>query len=333
MSEKNDQVANSTLVLLQHHNLPRPKELWGCRHTLALLGFLGLSLVYAMRVNLSVAIVAMVKENNTAHYNNTSDNDGCPVPDDYDDNDSGNYVKLIRRMGEFDWDDSTRGLILASFFYGYTLTNFVGGRMAEYLGGKIVFGTGIFLTAILTLLSPVCARASTTLFIIIRILEGFTEGVTFPAMNFMLASWVPQAERPKFSTLVYTGVEFGTVATMAATGWLCDSDFMGGWPSVFYIIGVLGVVWSIAWFLLVFNHPQLHPRISEEEREYILHYCGKKPEKFQNKSNWKEIFKITVVTELIFEGLNKILNILQHSSTFFNILQQLPNSYRQTELS
>nr|XP_053635789.1 sialin-like [Cherax quadricarinatus] len=230
---------------------------------------------------------------------------------------SNNVVRRINpQNGEFDWDDSTRGLILGSFFYGYALTNFLGGRMAEYLGGKIVFGTGILLTAILTLLSPVCARASTTLFIIIRILQGFTEGVTFPSMNFMLASWVPQNERPKFSTLVYAGVQFGTVVTMAATGWLCDSDFMGGWPSVFYIFGVLGVVWSIVWFLLVFNHPQLHPRISEEEREYILYYCGKKREKALPLP-WKAVFTSLPVWAIIVVHFG-------NNWGFYTLLTELP---------
>lgn len=55
---------------------------FGARHVFALMGFLGFVNVYAMRVNLSVAIVVMV--NNTAidHHNNGSsvDNSTCPVP-------------------------------------------------------------------------------------------------------------------------------------------------------------------------------------------------------------------------------------------------------------
>ena len=39
---------------------------WGTRHTFTLLSFLGMANVYAMRVNLSVAIVAMVKHGDSS---------------------------------------------------------------------------------------------------------------------------------------------------------------------------------------------------------------------------------------------------------------------------
>lgn len=73
-----------------HLLVPRPKEFWGGRQTLGLLGFLGFAGVYAMRVNLSVAIVAMVKSAPT----NSSEYDACPLPDDYDPEDSGNEVSV-----------------------------------------------------------------------------------------------------------------------------------------------------------------------------------------------------------------------------------------------
>lgn len=52
---------------------------WGTRHTLVLLGFLGFANVYAMRVNLSVTIVAMVNHTAIPHINQTSV-DICPEP-------------------------------------------------------------------------------------------------------------------------------------------------------------------------------------------------------------------------------------------------------------
>ena len=42
-----------------------------------------------------------------------------------------------------------------------------------------------------------------------------------------------------------------------------------GWESVFYVFGSLGVLWFLAWSLLVFDGPDKHPRISHDEREYL----------------------------------------------------------------
>ena len=60
------------------HTGPR----FGYRHVFSLLGFLGFLNVYAMRVNLSVAIVAMVNStSNSGTANNTNITDGtCPAP-------------------------------------------------------------------------------------------------------------------------------------------------------------------------------------------------------------------------------------------------------------
>ena len=59
---------------------------------------------------------------------------------------------------------------------------------------------------------------------------------------------------------------------MAVGGWLCNTTFLGGWPSVFYIIGGLGVIWGILWFLLGHDLPEQHPRISPSELQYILEH-------------------------------------------------------------
>ena len=55
---------------------------FGYRHVFSLLGFLGFLNVYAMRVNLSVAIVAMVNSTSSSHFtNSTNVTDGtCPAP-------------------------------------------------------------------------------------------------------------------------------------------------------------------------------------------------------------------------------------------------------------
>ncbi|XP_042238110.1 sialin-like isoform X2 [Homarus americanus] len=187
------------------------------------------------------------------------------------------FLRPRLKDGEFPWGETEQGLILGAFFYGYVLTNMLGGRLGELVGGKIVFGIGVLVTSIMTIFTPVVARASTPLFIALRVIEGLGEGVTFPAMNSMMAKWVPPLERSKMSSLVYAGAQFGTVISLPISGLLCQSSFLGGWPAVFYVFGVCGLLWFIVWMLLVHNTPESHPRISLDEKIYIQTTLNQSP--------------------------------------------------------
>lgn len=72
--------------------------------------------------------------------------------------------------------------MLGSFFYGYVLSQIPGGRLAEIVGGKYVFGLGILFTSLFTFLTPIAARLSLPALVLVRILTGLSEGVTFPSM-------------------------------------------------------------------------------------------------------------------------------------------------------
>ncbi|XP_069970495.1 sialin isoform X3 [Penaeus vannamei] len=243
------------------------KSKFGERHVLITLLFFGFAVVYAMRVNLSVAIVAMVK--NRPHTKKVSQeyDDTCPLPATQKSKDA-----AMETNGEFDWDEQTQGMVLGCFFYGYLLTNYIGGRLAERFGGRLVYGLGVTLTAALTVISPYAARHSTSAFVFIRILEGMTEGVTFPAMNVMMSYWIPPQERARSLTQSVGGCQFGTVVTLSISGWLSQTEW--GWPSVFYLFGVLGLVWGYFWFRYAYDSPDQHPRITAAEKLFIKQGIG-----------------------------------------------------------
>lgn len=71
-----------------------------------------------MRVNLSVAIVAMT-ENQTL-----KNSDGS-----------------LTYKQDFDWNARERGFALSAFFYGYIMTQFIGGFIASKYGGTLVSHT------------------------------------------------------------------------------------------------------------------------------------------------------------------------------------------------
>lgn len=47
--------------------------------------------------------------------------------------------------------------------------------MAEKFGGKLIYGLGVFLTAVLTVISPFAAYIGLVPFVAVRVAEGFTE--------------------------------------------------------------------------------------------------------------------------------------------------------------
>lgn len=64
---------------------------------------------------------------------------------------------------------------MGSFYYGYVIAQIPAGILAQKYGGKHVFGIGMLMTALLTLLTPFAARAGPMYLIAFRVLEGIGE--------------------------------------------------------------------------------------------------------------------------------------------------------------
>ncbi|XP_029848750.2 sialin [Ixodes scapularis] len=243
---------------------PKSKACLPMRYVMCFMISLGVFLVYSMRVNLSVTIIAMV--NTTATDANSTDmvNMACPVSSNQTSPDDS------KKTGEFLWDQVTQGYVLNAFFYGYIITQIPGGWVSEVISPAWIFGGGIGITAVLTLFTAVVARASLPAFLVLRALEGLSEGVTYPSMYALIARWSPVRERSFLATVCTLGSLLGTIVTLPVAAVLCEHGFDGGWPSVFYLSGLLGFVWVVAWFLLSSATPEQNRLISAEERKYIV---------------------------------------------------------------
>ncbi|KAK4293223.1 hypothetical protein Pmani_034057 [Petrolisthes manimaculis] len=251
------------------------------RLSLAFLTSAGVTILYILRINMSVAIVAMVDLAPESHNSSKGTHVAYCISSaqvnetmsmDYDQLDDLSTTLPPTDMEEEEntkmvLTGAQRGLVLGAFFYGYAITNIPGGRMAETYGSKRVYGGAILIGGILTLLTPVAANAHYIVLILLRTLIGLSNGVVYPAMNAMVARWIPPLERPRFMSFTYMSNTLGTVITMPVCGFLIA---WVGWPSVFYFSGTVAILWSILWFLFMFDTPAQHPRISPQERDYII---------------------------------------------------------------
>nr|CAH7726653.1 unnamed protein product [Callosobruchus chinensis] len=167
------------------------------------MGFLAVVNAYTMRVSLSIAITEMVAPPNSTHI---VDPDACTASD------SGSKASVTDKSILYDWDEKTQGLILSSFYWGYVISHLPGGIMSEKFGGKYSLGLGILSTAIFTLITPWVIYATDgdwKALVLLRVVVGLGEGTTYPALNALLAKWVPLGERAKLGTLVYAGSQIG----------------------------------------------------------------------------------------------------------------------------
>ncbi|XP_067614238.1 sodium-dependent phosphate transport protein 1 isoform X2 [Eurosta solidaginis] len=186
----------------------------------------------------------------------------------------------------YDWSPAVRSVILSSFYWCYVLSQVVGGIATQYFGTKKVFGWSQFATALCSVCIPVGADIHYTVVIILRSVQGFASGLTWPAMYAIVGFWIPLAERSRFMSS-FQGFSIGIGLTYPLCGFIIN-EF--GWRYVFYTTGSLGMLWCILWYYLAFNTPKEHPRISTKEFEYIeFTVSAEAKEALGMKVPWKSI--------------------------------------------
>ena len=191
-------------------------------------------------------------------------------------------VAILPMQEAYGWSETTKGFVLSSFFIGYMIAQAPAGWLTNKIGGKFVLGFAVLSWSIFTLLTPPAAFVSFTLLILVRIAMGLGEAAMFPATYGLLGSWVPVAERSRSTSFLISGVPLGTLFALLTTGWII-SRF--GWPSVFYIFGMVGIIWTVVWYFKSSNSPAEYPGISEVELELLSETKDNKNNKEKDLKN------------------------------------------------
>lgn len=140
--------------------------------------FVAMLIAYALRSNLSVAIVQMV--------DNSSNKD----------------------FEEFNWDESTQSLILSSFFWGYVVGMLPAGEITQKYGARYLILGSILVCSILNLLTAVSASLGYEYVLLLRFLQGMCQSFVHPCSHNMLSKWAPVEERGVLCTFLYAGEMF-----------------------------------------------------------------------------------------------------------------------------
>ena len=219
--------------------------------SLKLLAFCGQMLANMNRSVLNITIVGMVKQ---AQLEDNA-NDDLPGM-------------------KFNWEEDMVGILISGFGIGYFFTQYLGGRLSEMIGFKRVYGVAIFVSSLLTLLTPIIlwfVPYPAWLFFAIRILQGVFLGPTFPSVHAMAAQWVAPKKRGSFISLVYFGNAFSMSTSNIIFSWLIQYI---NWESCYFAVSVLSVFWLYFWWCYVYDSPDKHPTIAKYEYDEIMGSIG-----------------------------------------------------------
>ncbi|CAF0884868.1 unnamed protein product [Brachionus calyciflorus] len=271
-----------------------PSFLFSTRFVVTVMAFFGYCLQYMLKINMGIAIVCMV--NNTAlREASVSDNHSkivvntsvldskCKISSSHSSGLNGNFV----------WDKSIQGFILASYFYGYIITQIPGGWLSTKYGGKNVLGLSMLIASIFTIVTPFTARWGYIPLSVCRFIIGLAHGAFWPAQSSIFVFWAPIKERTIILGTSTSGAWIGNIIALPLGAYLCVSGFDGGWPSIFYIFGIVGCVWSILFMFIISDTPETNRFITESEKEYLINEAKKIGQAKNSKkisTPWKQIF-------------------------------------------
>ncbi|KAI9078933.1 hypothetical protein K1719_039082 [Acacia pycnantha] len=154
-------------------------------------------------------------------------------------------------------NQSSKGAILSTFYYGYACSQVPGGWAAQKVGGWKILLFSFVLWSATCALVPLDPNRVFVL-VIARLLVGVAQGFIFPSIHTVLAQWVPPHERSRSVSLTTSGMYFGAALGMH---FLPSLVKFKGPQSVFVAEAILGASWSLLWF----KYGQLeHPNATGE---------------------------------------------------------------------
>jgi len=184
---------------------------------------------------------------------------------------------------EFGWSNSDYANIASVFQFVYAISMLFAGRFVDKLGTKKGYAWAIIIWSLAAMMHayaiPVGETITTALgligvtvlpvsvigFMVSRAVLGFGEAGNFPAAIKATAEYFPKKERSFATGIFNSGTNVGAILAPLTVPWI---TVKWGWEAAFLLIGGVGFLWLIFWFMY-YDKPENQKRLSEEELVYI----------------------------------------------------------------
>ena len=151
------------------------------------------------------------------------------------------------------------------FVFSYAFGQAIFGKIFDWVGTRLGFVLAIGVWSIATALHAI-AQGVVSLSIFRSIL-GVAEAGNWPGAAKSNAEWFPTKERALAQGIFNSGAAIGGIISIPLIAFL---TVFFSWKMIFILVGLIGLLWLIPWWILVKAPPKSHPWLTDEEREYIL---------------------------------------------------------------
>ncbi|MFL9999440.1 MFS transporter [Paraburkholderia dipogonis] len=155
------------------------------------------------------------------------------------------------------------GLLFSVFSWSYVAAQIPGGLFLDRFGSKVTYFLSMTFWSLCTLAQGL-VHGIGALFAF-RLGLGVSEAPCFPTNSRVVATWFPQSERA-MATGTYTVGEYIGLAFFSPFLFMLMGAF--GWRSLFYVVGGVGLVFGVIWWMF-YREPRDHPSANQAELDYI----------------------------------------------------------------
>lgn len=180
--------------------------------------------------------------------------------------------------------DEQMGLILGAFWLAYALFEIPGGWMGDRIGSRFTLTRIVLAWSLFTALTGVATGFYSLL--MYRLLFGVGEAGAYPNMARIQSHWLPKPERARAggalwftarSGAAFAPLLFGTLtrgveslqASMGDVSWLHGLANLASWRIGFFVSGVFGVLWCLAFYPWFRDDPAQKATVSPAELRHI----------------------------------------------------------------
>jgi ACS family sodium-dependent inorganic phosphate cotransporter len=167
-------------------------------------------------------------------------------------------VALLPISKEYGYTDATKGAISSFFSVGYGLAVIPAGLLVASFSPRVVMAFGLALWSVSTLATP----AATSLAVVVdnkfpllfaRACVGIGESAVLPTFQRLLQAWMRPDEKSFAFAVIVSGFHAGTITALLASPVVIED--LGGWTSLFYLLGGAGLIILIPWLILARDGP------------------------------------------------------------------------------